>query len=92
MEPGSIVFTDEILKHIIEKYTNGEKGVRNLKRCLEVIYSKLNLYKFMKPGSQLFGNKIVENISFPFNLDENIIEKVLTKKDDQGNGSLNMYI
>lgn len=92
MEKGDIVFNDEILKFIIEKYTEGEKGVRNLKRCLEIIYSKLNLYKFMKPGSQLFGNKIVENVTFPYQLDEEVIQQILTKKKDEGNGALSMYL
>lgn len=92
MEKGDIIFNDEILKFIIEKYTEGEKGVRNLKRCLEIIYSKLNLYKFMKPGTQLFGNKIVENITFPYQLNEEVIQQVLTKKTDEGNGALSMYL
>lgn len=92
MEKEDIIFNDEILKFIIEKYTEGEKGVRNLKRCLEIIYSKLNLYKFMKPGSQLFGNKIVENVSFPYQLDEAVVQQILTKKKDEGNGALSMYL
>ena len=83
---------DEI-KHIIEKYTDEEKGVRNLKRCLEIIYSKLNLYKFMKPGSELFGEKIVENIEFPYNLNKEIIEKVLVKpKSSDLSAALPMYL
>lgn len=92
MEKEDIIFNDEILKFIIEKYTEGEKGVRNLKRCLEIIYSKLNLYKFMKPGTQLFGNKIVENVIFPYQLNEEVIQQVLTKKMDEGNGALSMYL
>ena len=55
MEKGSIVVKEDIVKHIVEKYTKEEKGVRNLKRCLEIIYSKLNLYTMMKPGTTLFG-------------------------------------
>jgi len=39
-----LVFSDEILKEIIEKYTLGEEGVRNLKRCIETIISKINIY------------------------------------------------
>ena len=39
-----ISFSDEILKHIVENYTDGEEGVRNLKRCLETIISKINIY------------------------------------------------
>ena len=92
MEKGSIVFEDEIIKYIVETYTNEEKGVRNLKRCLEVIYSKLNLYKFMKPGTELFGEKIVENIEFPYKLSKDIIEKILVKSKKQESAALPMYL
>jgi ATP-dependent Lon protease len=42
-----INITDEAIKFIINNYTNEEKGVRNLKRSLETIYRKLNLYKYV---------------------------------------------
>ena len=93
LEPGSLVFDDEILKHIIDSYTSEEKGVRNLKRCLEIIYSKINLYKFMKPGSTLFGENIVEDIAYPYNITKEIVEKVITKKSpDENKASLPMYL
>jgi len=40
-------FSDEIITHIIDKYTQDEKGVRNLKRCLDRLLSKYNLYKII---------------------------------------------
>ena len=43
-----ITFTDEILTEIIQKYTAGEEGVRNLKRCIENIISTLNIYHLTK--------------------------------------------
>ena len=39
-----IIFTDNILDIIINNHTENEKGVRNLKRCLETIISKINIY------------------------------------------------
>ena len=39
-----ICLDDEIIKHIIQTYTDGEEGVRNLKRCIETIVSKINIY------------------------------------------------
>ena len=91
MEKDSIQVDDKMIKHIVEKYTHDEKGVRNLKRCLEIIYSKLNLYTFMKPGTSLFGEKIIENITFPFQLNEETIEQII-KKDQKSTGHLNMYL
>jgi ATP-dependent Lon protease len=49
-----ITIPEETVHYIIENYCNKEDGVRNLKRCLEIIYTKLNLYRLMKPGSNLF--------------------------------------
>lgn len=43
-ELSDIQLSDEILKHIIQNYTGGEEGVRNLKRCIETIVSKVNIY------------------------------------------------
>ena len=48
-----IIISNDIITHIINTYTNEEKGVRNLKRCIEILYTKLNLYRLTK------GNRIV---------------------------------
>ena len=37
-----IVIPNETIDYIVENYTQNEKGVRNLKRCLEIIYTKIN--------------------------------------------------
>ena len=42
-----IVIPEETIHHIIDTYTEGETGVRNLKRCLEIVYTKLNLYRLL---------------------------------------------
>ena len=39
-----ILFPDDTILHIIERFTGKEEGVRNLKRCLETIISKINIY------------------------------------------------
>ena len=92
MEKGAIVLDEKMIKYLVEKYTHEEKGVRNLKRCLEVIYSKLNLYMLMKPGTTLFGEKIIENITFPFEVNEDIVEKIIQKGDGKNIQHLNMYL
>ena len=43
---GEINIEDEALQIIINNYCNNEKGVRNLKRNLETIISKLNVMKY----------------------------------------------
>ena len=39
-----IIFTEDILTHIIVNYTDNEEGVRNLKRSIETIISKINIF------------------------------------------------
>lgn len=91
MEPNSIIIENEIVKYLVDRFTGEEKGVRNLKRCLEIIYSKLNLYHLMGNGTKLFGENIVENINFPYKLDKNIVDKIVTK-NEHNVSHLNMYM
>jgi len=78
-----IVFSDEILEYIINDFTEKEDGVRNLKRCLEIVYKKLNLYRLMKPDINLFENneglKLKNKISFPCILTKQIIDDLINK-------------
>ena len=67
---------NEVINNIIDKYTNNEKGVRNLKRCLEIIYSKLNLYRLMKEGSSLFNKE--ETLKVEFYCNNGIISIIKT--------------
>ena len=41
---NEIIFNNESIEYIISNYTLKEEGVRNLKRCLETIISKINIY------------------------------------------------
>jgi|TARA_Y100000389_G_scaffold200630_1_gene241496 ATP-dependent Lon protease len=78
-----ITFTDDILEYIIKDFTENESGVRNLKRCLEIIYTKLNLYRLMKPEENLFETslKIDKKVVFPFELKQEIVDKLLNRTD-----------
>ena len=48
-----IVFTDEIIKVIINDHTGNEEGVRNLKRCIETIVSKINIHVLSEGDNEL---------------------------------------
>ena len=80
---ASIVFNDDLLEYIINDFTEKEDGVRNLKRCLEIIYKKLNLYRLMKPDINLFeaseGLRLKAKISFPCILTREIIDNLINK-------------
>ena len=77
-----IKITDEALNHIIENNCNNEDGVRNLKRCLEIIYTKLNLYRLMKPGTNLFEQDMTLKVEFPFTVTKTIVDKLIKSKDE----------
>ena len=83
-ESDNIVISDEALHHIIEKYTIKEDGVRNLKRCLEIIHTKLNLFRLMKPDSVLFKEDKSLKVEFPFTVTPEIVDKLI-KKETEGN-------
>ena len=74
---SEIIIPDETINHIIEKHCNKEDGVRNLKRCLEIIYTKLNLYRLMKPGSNLFEEDMSLKVEFPFTVTKDIVDKLI---------------
>jgi len=79
----AIIFSDELLEYIINDFTEKEDGVRNLKRCLEIVYKKLNLYRLMKPNVNLFENsdgfKLKTKISFPCILTRQLIDELINK-------------
>ena len=70
---------EETLHYIIDTHTDNESGVRNLKRCLEIIYTKLNLYRLMKPGTNLFEKDMSLKISFPVTLTVEMVGKIIKK-------------
>ena len=82
---------EEVMRYIIEKYTQDEDGVRNLKRCLETIYRKMNLFKLMKPGTNLFENDLKLNVEFPVTMTNDMIDKII-KMGEQNKNQLSMYM
>jgi hypothetical protein len=90
---GDIIIPDTTLNYIIENYTDKESGVRNLKRCIEIIYKKLNLYRLVKPGTTLFEKENTLVVEFPFHVTNEIVNNLI-KKDDNGmnKSAINMYL
>jgi len=85
-----IIIPDETLNYIIENQCNKEDGVRNLKRCLEIIYTKLNLYRLMRPGSNLFEEDMSLKVQFPLIVTKDIVDKLVKKSENALNPSLYM--
>jgi ATP-dependent Lon protease len=89
-EKDEIVFTDEIVKTIIEKYTEGEEGVRNLKRCIETIVSKINIH-ILSDGDSGLSFKL-ENLTLPVTLTENHIDILLKTGNQDDKPPFGMYL
>ena len=88
-----IIIPDETLEAIIgnESIMKGEKGVRNLKRCLEIIHTKLNLFRLMKPDKNIFKKKMDLEISFPLTVTMKHIEKLI-EYEEPNQSILAMYV
>jgi ATP-dependent Lon protease len=90
----TIKIDNTVIEYICNEYTDKEAGVRNLKRCIEIIYSKLNLYRLMKPDTSLFkdDDKVYE-IGDEFEVTIDVV-KNLIKKDEDASSTFyrNMYL
>ena len=63
-----IIMTDEILEYIIDKYTCKEEGVRNLKRCIENIISKVNIYYLTGDTENVDLNFKIKDFQLPYTI------------------------
>ena len=72
---NQIIFDDKILKYIITIFTNTEKGVRELKRNIEEICSKINLYSYLNCNK----NETIESDTVKYN----IIKKIDNKNQSE---------
>ena len=76
--PDDIVISDEVLSHIISNQAKGEEGVRNLKRTLEIIHTKLNLYRLVKPeATGIFEKDMGLNVKFPYTLSRKDVDTLV---------------
>jgi ATP-dependent Lon protease len=86
-----IIIEEKTMHHIIDNYTDKEDGVRTLKRCLEIIHTKLNLYRLMKPDTNIFENEMSIKVEFPMTVTAEIVDKLIKKEVDNGAWK-NMYM
>jgi ATP-dependent Lon protease len=89
---GDIVIPDAVIEHIVENYTEGEEGVRNLKRCLEVVHRKLNLYRLIKPDTPLFEKDMSLKVAFPFAVTNEVVDKLVKQVNDGKRANMNLYL
>ena len=88
-----VIIPDETIQYIAssQSLTKGEAGVRNLKRCLEIIYTKLNLFRLMKPGNNIFEKDMDIKVEFPFTVTKKEVDIFIKNEENQNQSLLAMY-
>ena len=87
-----VIIPDEMIRYIINTFTKQESGVRNLKRCFEMIYSKLNLFRLITPENKLFAKDMTLDVSFPITITRKEIDTFIKNDDVVNQSMLTMYI
>ena len=90
-----IVFEKEAVEYIIETHTEKEEGVRNLKRCLETIISKINIYNLSQTNSndkQIPLTFEIDNFNIPLIINKERVNSLLSKKEDKFKPPEHMYM
>ena len=89
-----VIIPDETIQYIISNgnLTKEEAGVRNLKRCLEIIHTKLNLFRLVKPESGLFGKDMNMKVTFPFTVTNKDVDILIKNEEKQNQSLLAMYV
>jgi len=79
----------EIITHVIESFTGEEKGVRELKRCIQTIISKVNLLRFYNdPEKVPFA---IKGFALPFTLKKEHADLFLKKKTPLNDSIAHLY-
>jgi len=89
---NDIIVPDDIIHYIIDNFCGKEDGVRNLKRCFEIIYTKLNLYRLMRPDSNLFEEDMSLKVEFPFTITKNIVDKLIKSGKENMSTLHSLYV
>jgi ATP-dependent Lon protease len=90
-----VIIPDDTLQYIIncEYMCQNEQGVRNLKRCLEIIHTKLNLFRLVKSDAKLFDKDIeLGDVTFPFTVTRKHVATLIKNDEPINYARLSMYI
>ena len=86
-----IIFNENIITEIIKNYTHKEEGVRNLKRCIENIISKVNIYYLTGETENVELNFKIKDFKLPYTIKRDDIDNFL-KLNSSGLPPMNMYM
>jgi len=78
----------EILEHVIREHAGEEKGVRQLKRCIEQITQKINMLRMFNTKELPFH---IPNFNLPFVLKKEHVDLFLKKKKPVDQSIAHLY-
>jgi hypothetical protein len=84
-----IGISKEILTTIIQEYASEEKGVRELKRCIDQIAQKINMLRMYNSPELPF---YIKDFSLPFIVKKEHIKLFLKKKENTDAAPYGMYV
>jgi ATP-dependent Lon protease len=90
-----IIIPDETIKYIVssQHLTQNEDGVRNMKRCMEIIHTKLNLFRLIRPDNNIFSKDIGIQVEFPFTVTTKCVDILIKNEENQLQSLLySMYV
>ena len=89
-----VIIPDATLDHIISNpsFCKEEQGVRNLKRCLEIIHTKLNLFRLVNKDEKMFEKDIKMDVSFPFTVEKRHADELIKSDEPMNQSMLAMYV
>ncbi|NCY20395.1 AAA family ATPase [bacterium] len=80
----------EIIKYIVENHTGEERGVRELKRCIQTVVSKLNMLRFYNdPARVPFA---IKGFALPFSVRTDHVDLLLKRRAPMNESIAHMYI
>jgi ATP-dependent Lon protease len=89
-----VIIPDDTIQYIVgnTSLTNNEPGVRNLKRCLEIIHTKLNLFRLVKTDTNLFSKEMDIVVEFPFTVTRKHVDIFIKNEENQNQSLIAMYV
>jgi ATP-dependent Lon protease len=84
-----VSISNEIVKYVIEHHTGGEPGVREMKRAIQTIVSKINLLRFYNDEKAVPFS--IKNFKLPFTVTKEHIEVFLKKKPETDPSIAHLY-
>jgi ATP-dependent Lon protease len=93
---GDIIIPDDVISYIVTNasMTQNEQGVRNLKRCLEIIYTKLNLFRLIDESNtnMVLGKALDMEVKFPFTVSKKNVDTFIKNEQELNQSVLAMYV